>query len=562
VKLSFTLLLLLVFITTKAQIQAPDTTCVSKSFAITSLDTSNTYTFVPNDTGFKYNIGLPDTIEPGRALRYGLHIAMAKDAGNYYGFFTTSTFTLYRLSFGTNPNSSASSVYFGNPGGLIDDDPQWIELVQDGSTWYGFITSGSKIIRLNFGTSLANTPVATAMDFTGYLAKAMQISVKKYKGQWIGFVNNYGVKHVTRLEFGSSLNNVPTAYNLPNIIVPYTGCPFTLFQQGDNWHMLLGSIKPNGPDVIVRLDFGTDLLNNSPTATGLGNPGIMNTPRGIVMLPGHDLIAVVMNEPGYLVTLNFGGDIHNTPIGTRVPSWSSQNPSMTCLSPYWYNDTLYVASVNYSRNTTLIRFPVMSVNNGITAASPSFPYTCATAGDYYVTILNDKSGPANVHGSSKKIVAIDTDMVSISAAGNVLSVPTIYKAYQWYRNGVAIPGATTAVWNADVSGTYTVEINNAGDCFTFSQPYNHTAVGVDNIKQNNSVQLYPNPATGLVTLDLHSLKGKVHITIQNMVGSKVQQYETEGGDTYQLDLTQLPKGMYNIRVMTGTQSLVAQLSLQ
>lgn len=167
-----------------------------------------------------------------------------------------------------------------------------------------------------------------------------------------------------------------------------------------------------------------------------------------------------------------------------------------------------------------------------------------------------------LHGSSQTIVAVDTDVVTISAAGNVLSVPAIYNAYQWYRNGVAIPGATTPIWNAPESGIYTVEINNAGDCFTFSQPYDHAAVGVDDIKQNNTVQLYPNPATGVVTIDLHSLKGKVYIAVQNMIGSKVQQYETDGGNNYQLDLTQMPKGMYNVRIMTGTQSLVAQLSLQ
>ncbi|NCI49352.1 choice-of-anchor D domain-containing protein, partial [Sediminibacterium roseum] len=76
------------------------------------------------------------------------------------------------------------------------------------------------------------------------------------------------------------------------------------------------------------------------------------------------------------------------------------------------------------------------------------------AGKYGVTFTSATITPA---GAS-----------AICAQGTLTMTASSGSAYQWYRDGVAIPAATSNTYGATVSGTYTVAVASAGGCSSTS----------------------------------------------------------------------------------------------
>ncbi len=557
---TLTLLLLLAGTITKGQIQAPDTVCVGNPFTVTSDDTAQVYTFSPDATGPIFSVGNAHLTPVGSNIQIGANANMVIDNGNYYGFVVSADFHLFRLDFGTNPHSTPVVNDMGNPGNLFSFYPQGMEVIKDGSNWFGFIMDGSKLIRLEFGTSVANIPAAYAMDYSPNLYYSMQISIKRDHGRWVGFIGSFGTRYITRFDFGTALTNTPTIFNFPQLPNPYTPCYFTLHEQNGNWYLLATDLTSNR---LVRYDFGSSLMNNTPGFNDLGNPGgLFSLPRGINILRncgGFD--ALVMNEGGDLLKLDFANNITNTPTITSLGTLGAP-ASMEELSPYWYNDTLYMMSVNFYNPSIVIQFPVLSLPNSQVSYSSAFTHTYTAPGTYQINMMTDEGDPRGGHAACKTIVAVDTFIISISANGDTLSVPGGHLSYQWYFNGVAIPDATGSEYIADKSGVYTVSIVNAGGCPITVKARAHIATGIDEMNAIQMVQVYPNPATDHTTVDLTALNGHVEVELYNVIGVKVQQYQTEGGKKLQLNLSQLPRGMYHVRIMANSQKMTKQLVLQ
>lgn len=553
-KISLTLLLVLSFATAKAQLLAPDTVCVGKPFTATLQDTGWLYSFSPNNTGITYAVGNTNVVNPGRQLTYGGAVTMAEENGKYYAFFASENQSLYRLSFGTNPNNPPGTSNMGQFGFSY---PKYIELVNDGANWFGFITQYRKIIRLDFGSSLANTPTSSVIDLNGYTQTINQVTFKKYNGQWVAFASTEYVNNIIRLDFGTSLANTP---GINTLYTPNFGVRcFSLYRQGSDWRMLvLDSRKIS----IGRVDFGPDLMSNTPTLANLGNPGLISGYNSIRLIPDcNGLSAIITNTNDSVQKLDFGNSITNPPALSSINTINAL-PGLCYARTYWYKDTLHMITCNNAKKTFIYQTPILTFDNGTHTGNPSFTHTYTAAGSYNLNVLMDVANPSGPATYCQTIVAVDTDAVAINAAGNALSIPASYKGYQWYLNGVAIPGATTNEWNASASGIYTVEINNAGDCFMHTDPYNHAAVGVYDVQKAAPLPIYPNPSTGNVNIDLRTLQGKVNIGLYNMVGAKMAQYDADGGNNIQLNLSHLPRGMYHVRVTTDTRTITSQLSLQ
>lgn len=111
------------------------------------------------------------------------------------------------------------------------------------------------------------------------------------------------------------------------------------------------------------------------------------------------------------------------------------------------------------------------------------------AGNYYVTVTDNGNCTAssNVIG----ITVYQQPSVSISVNGDTL-VAYNASSYQWYRDGVLIPGATNSVYVPTQSGSYTVVVSNANGCTAQSLPVVITVTGVEEIGKE-TMSVYPNP---------------------------------------------------------------------
>ena len=122
---------------------------------------------------------------------------------------------------------------------------------------------------------------------------------------------------------------------------------------------------------------------------------------------------------------------------------------------------------------------------------------------------------------------------------------------------MVIPGTTTRFYQADQNAKYKVIVNNGG-CIDTSDEYNFINAGITNgIKKTISVNVYPNPSSGIVVLDLNvSTPAQYNIEITDASGKRIY-YEDLGTINSEahkmLDLSSKARGVYflNIRDQDG-----------
>lgn len=126
---------------------------------------------------------------------------------------------------------------------------------------------------------------------------------------------------------------------------------------------------------------------------------------------------------------------------------------------------------------------------------------------------------------------------------------------QWYFNGLPIPGATDGAYNNPTPGDYQLEFTNAAGCKTLSPVFTYTGVGIVNLGDNNlNFQMYPNPTNGQLKLEVNlGTNAPVTCHIYNMVGKLVYSQQLDGTTHgYNLNLTDLSKGVYMVELTSGT----------
>jgi len=132
-------------------------------------------------------------------------------------------------------------------------------------------------------------------------------------GDWVGFSIDQASNRLVRFEFGNSPQNTPTITNLGNPDGILAGAyDFDIILESGEWHMMV--INSTTSD-LVRISFGTDLMNSTPTTTNLGSMGELNTPNNLTVVNelGNIFIFISNGASGSITRLEFGGSILNNP---------------------------------------------------------------------------------------------------------------------------------------------------------------------------------------------------------------------------------------------------------
>lgn len=199
--------------------------------------------------------------------------------------------------------------------------------------------------------------------------------------EWFGFIVNVGdranaVTHsLLRMEFGNSLDNVPTYHYLGNVGGAIYDSPYQIkvLKSNGNWYgfMANNGFRTGLGTSLVRFNFGSS-LRNIPSGTEIytwDNPADSALPGFDIVKDNGDFkfIAVTYNRlpNGSLVNnevlvLNFGNDLGNTFLTTTntLPGiWSvPRRPKLIKENDNWY----YIAFSSGSQtNTTLHRFIIL-----------------------------------------------------------------------------------------------------------------------------------------------------------------------------------------------------------
>lgn len=106
-------------------------------------------------------------------------------------------------------------------------------------------------------------------------------------------------------------------------------------------------------------------------------------------------------------------------------------------------------------------------------------------------------------------------------------------------------------------GTYIVtQIVSNGTCSdTVTYQITITTLSSAGLISEEDLEIYPNPNTGNFTLQIGNEQGKkIDLKLIDISGREVYHIEVEDNSTHKIDMSHLPKGIYNLRLTTDTGS--------
>lgn len=478
-RLIYILALLIAFMQFNAQLVtasfvAPDTVCVGQSFTVQNTTTGPANSYYWNFClGNTNNTPVATNLGNIGALNGPVYWSAAKDGNNYYGFVSNNWGgTLTRLTYGSSLINTPTGVNLGNFGGIIPTSIEDIFLQQESGNWYGIMTGGSgaasRIIRLNFGSSLANIPTAVNMGNIGGLSYPQRIQIFSSGGNIYGFTPNLSGNSITRFSFGTSIANTPTGINLGNIGSLSQPDDIAIINYGGNWY---GYVVNEISNSITRLDFGTSLLN-TPTGVNLGNTGGLNGPRGIdVWVECGNIKGLIVNRYGNdILNMNFSagptGPLTTVSLG-NIATFSFPHS----IKRFRVGDTLFAMIPNVSNHTLSRIYYPSCVNASIPSSTvlspPAISYN--QAGTYYISLTVNET-QINKSDFCKQVVAINPPTVSVSGTtlacvGGSLQLSGTSPpgcSYFWQGpNSFTSSASTILIQNATLqhSGTYSLTVS-------------------------------------------------------------------------------------------------------
>ncbi len=142
-------------------------------------------------------------------------LKLVLDNGNWFGFVVSGTNNkIFRLDFGVDlENQNPSIVDLGNVGSFLNK-PEAIDFIQLDGQWYGLVVNFNEasVIRLSFGSSVQNIPSTTKIIIDPVEAVTLGSSIKVIsspQGVFAFFANRGGSK-IVRMNFGVSILNSPS----------------------------------------------------------------------------------------------------------------------------------------------------------------------------------------------------------------------------------------------------------------------------------------------------------------------------------------------------------------
>lgn len=385
-----------------ALFEMPDSACVNSSVTITNRST--------NATSYRWDFcaanidQVPTGVllgNPGNSLGIPVFSDYAFDNGNYYAFVVNNTpGGLIRLNFGNSLLNTPIVTNLGNFNGSIPNSAQGLQVLKANGSWYAFVVGGdpligisSRIVKLDFGTSLNNSPVHTNWGNIGNMDYPVDLFIFQEDNNWYGLTVNYRNSTITKFSFGLNFTGIPTGENLGNIgnlDLPSGICPIN-----DNgvWRVFVSNF---GNSTLSRLDFGSSMLL-TPTGTNLGNIGnSLSSPRDLFIMKYCDkLVGFLVNGgPGDLVRLTFT-TLGTNPLAQSLGRIGGASSPHSISKIFRDGADLYAFMPNASGNTlSRIKFTgCVSSNISSSNAVDPPPIIYGNPGVYNVSLVVDEGLP-------------------------------------------------------------------------------------------------------------------------------------------------------------------------
>jgi len=517
------------------------------------------------------------------------YASLTKDTIEVCDSFTVpsgdKTYSISGIYYDTIPNSCAAdsileihlTVKFSNTG--IDTQTTCDSLVwMDGNTYYANNNTATHTL-----TNVALCDSVVTLDLTvNYANTGTDVQTACDSLTWIDgntyYANNNTATHtLTNAALCDSVVTLDLTVNYANTGTDVqTACDSLTWMDGNTYyannntatHTLTNAALC---DSVVTLDLtvnyantGTDVQTACDSLVWIdGNTYYANNNTAT-----HTLTNAALCDS--VVTLDLTVNYANT--GTDVQT--------ACDSLVWIDGNTYYATNNTATHTltnaalcdsvVTLDLTVNYATSGsispsacFTYISPSGNYTWDTTGTYIDTIPNTALCDSVITIN----LTINTVDVSVTVNSITLTATLSAASYQWVdcaNSYAVIAGETNQSFTPTVNGDYAVIIDD-GICVDTSLCYLITGVGINEDGINSVIVIYPNPTSGLITIEgedievvkVFDVNGKR--IYETVIANEVKQSPI---NTLNIDLSTYSKGIYLVNVKTNSGVVVRKVVLE
>jgi hypothetical protein len=116
--------------------------------------------------------------------------------------------------------------------------------------------------------------------------------------------------------------------------------------------------------------------------------------------------------------------------------------------------------------------------------------------------------------------------------------------YQWFLDGMPLPGSNDRLLMPGSDGDYTVEVTSLYGCTATSEPYTQLHVGVPE-PLGHGLSVAPSPFRDLATVRYSGfLASDDVLVLTDLTGRELRHWRPAGLHHFQVDREDLPSGMY------------------
>jgi hypothetical protein len=150
---------------------------------------------------------------------------------------------------------------------------------------------------------------------------------------------------------------------------------------------------------------------------------------------------------------------------------------------------------------------------------------------------------------------------TITLVNNYLQ-SSIAASYQWYLNGNIINGATSQTYTPLQNGNYTVIVTDTNGCtYVSSAVFDFTTVGITEIKKDNSISIYPNPANTVLNIRILSSTQNQVLLISDIFGNQIYNKPLPNSINI-VDVSKWDNGIYFYQIKNDKETIQGKFVVQ
>lgn len=277
----------------------------------------------------------------------------------------------------------------------------------------------------------------------------------------------------------------------------------------------------------------TYLSSNSAVATVSGN---------IVTIVGSGTTTITASQAGN-ASYNAAPEVPQTFTVNKI----NQTITFSALSDKTLGDAAFTVSAT---STSLLAVGFSSGSDKLTIAGNQV--TIVKAGRATITAAQAGNASYNAAVSVDRSFCIKPAKPTITLSNNNTESPTLSSnatvGNQWFLNGTLIPGATNVALNVTAMGVYQVQVK-VDDCVSDFSTEKPIIVTGDIANENPSIEIFPNPVSEWLTVQLGKAQGTKSVALYQLNGTQTDAKETTSNEA-EFHVANYSAGVYVVKVKT------------